>query len=125
MMNGRGLIPGGGGLDDGPEMAVGCSPFAPPTVVNLRNEPYDLYIGRAVKSRGLPLSRWANPVRFSAETDRAHVLDLYEDHVRSSGLLDWIHELSGLRLGCWCKPKSCHGDVLVRLWHERMEGSST
>ena len=30
-------------------------------------------------------------------------------------LLDDIHELKDKRLGCWCKPKSCHGDVLSRI----------
>jgi hypothetical protein len=26
-----------------------------------------------------------------------------------------LHTLKGKTLGCWCKPKSCHGDVLVEL----------
>jgi len=26
-----------------------------------------------------------------------------------------LHELKGKRLGCFCKPKLCHGDVLVEL----------
>lgn len=21
-------------------------------------------------------------------------------------------------LGCWCKPKACHGDVIIKLWKE-------
>jgi hypothetical protein len=21
-------------------------------------------------------------------------------------------------LGCWCKPGSCHGDVIVKIWKE-------
>lgn len=21
-------------------------------------------------------------------------------------------------LGCWCEPKACHGDVIVKLWQE-------
>jgi len=24
-------------------------------------------------------------------------------------------KLKGKRLGCWCKPKGCHGDVIVEL----------
>jgi hypothetical protein len=26
-----------------------------------------------------------------------------------------LDELRGLVLGCWCAPRPCHGDVLVRL----------
>ena len=26
-----------------------------------------------------------------------------------------LSELRGFRLGCWCKPKACHADVLVDL----------
>jgi hypothetical protein len=33
--------------------------------------------------------------------------------------LDW---LMGKRLGCWCKPAACHGDVLVRLCSEKSCG---
>jgi hypothetical protein len=30
-------------------------------------------------------------------------------------LLHDLHELKGKILGCWCSPKSCHGDVLSEL----------
>ena len=30
-------------------------------------------------------------------------------------LLKDLHELKGKTLGCFCKPKSCHGDILVEL----------
>jgi len=26
-----------------------------------------------------------------------------------------LMELDGMVLGCWCRPKACHGDVLVEL----------
>lgn len=26
-----------------------------------------------------------------------------------------VEALRGLRLGCWCKPKACHGDVYVEI----------
>lgn len=38
-------------------------------------------------------------------------------------LLKHLHELEGCTLGCWCKPKACHGDVLVELInHKRKIG---
>jgi hypothetical protein len=33
-------------------------------------------------------------------------------------LLDKLESLRGKTLGCWCKPKACHGDVLVQLLRE-------
>lgn len=33
-------------------------------------------------------------------------------------LLKDLHELKGKTLGCFCKPLSCHGDILVRLADE-------
>jgi hypothetical protein len=27
-------------------------------------------------------------------------------------------ELRGKRLGCWCAPKPCHGDILARIANE-------
>ncbi len=55
------------------------------------------------------------------------VLDAYKSYVKGSPhLMSSLHELCGKRLGCWygtlfyittmrCKPKPCHGDVLVEL----------
>ena len=34
---------------------------------------------------------------------------LLEDQVNS------LDELKDKRLGCFCKPKSCHGDILIEL----------
>jgi hypothetical protein len=30
-------------------------------------------------------------------------------------LINSLHELRGKRLGCYCHPKPCHGDVLIEL----------
>jgi hypothetical protein len=35
-------------------------------------------------------------------------------------LLDYLHELEEKVLGCWCKPKACHGDILVKLVKKRL-----
>ena len=81
------------------------------TVVNRRDEPYDVYIGRP--------TRWGNPFQIGRDGTRAEVIAKYEvwlhtqDHLMSSLL-----ELKGKALGCWCKPEACHGDVLARLADE-------
>ena len=82
----------------------------------------DTYIGRAIYQGGWNLSgsKWANPFRLSEfGNDRRKVLDAYEAYIRSKPeLMDALPELRGKRLGCWCKPFACHGDVLVKLLAE-------
>jgi hypothetical protein len=35
--------------------------------------------------------------------------------LENEALMAALGELRGLVLGCWCAPRPCHGDVLVRL----------
>lgn len=77
-------------------------------VVNLRNEPFDVYIGRP--------SKWGNPYRIGKDGTRDEVIAKYRQHILSTPtLLAALPELRGRRLGCWCWPLPCHGDVLVEL----------
>jgi hypothetical protein len=97
----------------------------PPAVVRLKRKNgvvvvgCDVYIGRAMYQGGwsLPGSKWANPFRLLRDqSNRVQVLVDYENHVRSTPeLMGALPELGGKRLGCWCAPLPCHGDVLVRL----------
>jgi len=32
-----------------------------------------------------------------------------------------VHDLTGEKLGCWCKPKPCHGDVILEYLRGQME----
>ena len=77
-------------------------------VVNLRHEEYDVLIARP--------SKWGNPFQIGRDGCREQVIKMYEVHVRRRpDLLAALPELAGKRLGCHCKPKVCHGDVLVKL----------
>ena len=92
-----------------------------PTVVNVRTAAgraaMTLYIGRA--TRQYAGSVWANPYRIGPDGDRAAVIAAYEQFVRSRpDLLARLPALTGQRLGCWCAPEPCHGEVLARLWQE-------
>ena len=81
----------------------------------------DIYIGRKMTMGGwnLPQSKWANPFPLKKESDRATVLAQYEAWIRQQPqLMASLEELRGKTLGCWCKPKACHGDILVRLMKE-------
>lgn len=82
----------------------------------------DVYIGRKMTMGGwnLPQSKWANPFPVKKEAERADALRKYEEWIRTQPqLMASLEELHGKRLGCWCKPKACHGDILVRLMEEK------
>lgn len=88
------------------------------TVVHNLHDDFDVYIGRAVPEHGLAASKWGNPFVMADESDaeRERALDAYREWVASqSDLMASLEELRGRRLGCWCAPKRCHGDVLVEL----------
>lgn len=83
-------------------------------VVNKYKEPYDVYIGRG--------SIWGNPFTIQ-EYGRDRCIALYEQYIRQRlheepDLYLQLLELKGKRLGCFCKPKACHGDILVKLIQE-------
>jgi hypothetical protein len=45
---------------------------------------------------------------------------MYEKYIRSNpALLESLHELVGKTLWCFCKPHACHGDIIVKIMHER------
>lgn len=87
------------------------------TVVNKHKEPYDIYIGRG--------SKWGNPFSHKAGTRAKFIVSSREEAVAkfrewiTNGegryLLRSIPELKDKKLGCFCKPLACHGDVLVEL----------
>ena len=79
-------------------------------VVNKRVEPFDVYIGRG--------SKWGNPFVMRNEADRARVIETYRkflwQEIKAGRISkDELLALDGKRLGCFCAPKPCHGDVIV------------
>jgi len=85
--------------------------------VHCKKEEYDVYIGRP--------SPWGNPfsdkdgtlARFQTDS-REESIEAYRQflwkQIRSGEVsLTALAALDGKRLGCWCAPKSCHGDVLI------------
>lgn len=77
-------------------------------VVHCKKEPFDIYIGRG--------SVWGNPFYIGKDGTREEVISKYEAYIMSHlELIKRLPELKGKILGCWCKPKACHGDILVRM----------
>ncbi len=88
------------------------------TVVNLRNDDFDVYIGRGSKW-GNPFSHldrlFPNPNLIWVES-RQVAVDRYREYIEDHPeLMEDLHELRGKRLGCYCAPKQCHGEVLAEL----------
>ena len=80
-------------------------------VVHCRKSKYDVYIGRP--------SKWGNPFEIGKDGTRKNVIKKYEQWILTQPqILNALHELRGKVLGCWCKPKPCHGDVLIKLINE-------
>lgn len=85
------------------------------TVVHCKKAPYDVYIGRP--------SKWGNPFAIGWDGERDEVISKYREWIKTQpNLLKDIEQLKGKRLGCFCKPKACHGDVLVELANDEPNG---
>jgi hypothetical protein len=88
------------------------------SVVHNLHDEFDVYIGRDMPEHGIRGSKWGNPFIILDESDgeRERVIDAYRDWiVAQPDLMGSLEELRGKRLGCWCAPRHCHGDVLVEL----------
>lgn len=88
------------------------------TVVNKYKEDYDVYIGRG--------SPWGNPFKIGSDATREEVIEKYKlylwEQIKSGKVTkQMLLELKGKRLGCFCKPQACHGDVIVKAveWAEK------
>jgi hypothetical protein len=87
-------------------------------VVNVNHgEAYDIYIGRP--------SKWGNPFVIGKDGDRTAVIEKYRRFLLGNKtLLAALPELRDKRLGCFCKPLACHGDVLAETLEKRQNEPS-
>lgn len=77
------------------------------TVVNLRKEPYDVYIGRG--------SPFGNRYHIGRHGNRRDVIEQFRRDFEANTTLQAQARirLKGKKLGCFCKPLACHGDVIA------------
>jgi hypothetical protein len=84
-------------------------------VVNMRKcdppwgQPGDVRIDRATK--------WGNPYPITDTDSRDAVLFKYTWYIvnaMENKELNITELTDARRLGCWCKPKACHGDILKK-----------
>lgn len=60
---------------------------------------------------------WGNPFIMKTKKDRDYVCDLYEQYAiwRLKVEPFWLAALRDHDLACWCAPKRCHAETLLRL----------
>lgn len=98
----------------------------PNRVVHCKRERFDVYIGRPGK--------WGNPLVLDREENREQVLREYRRWLDGDSVMtlrfgappsktEIVIELKGKILGCWCAPKSCHGDILAEIANEPTDKS--
>lgn len=87
-------------------------------VVNRHYQEFDVYIGRG--------SIWGNPYSHMPGTKalykvntRDEAIDLYRSYlwqrIREGTITkEMLIALDSKRLGCYCAPKRCHGDVIIK-----------
>jgi hypothetical protein len=65
-------------------------------------------------------SIWANPFKVSDNESNESACKKYEEYIRKRpDLLEKLESLVGKKLACWCFPKPCHTQVLIKLMKER------
>lgn len=71
-----------------------------------------VYVGRP--------SEWGNLFKIGRDGTREEVIKAFEAYAleRLKRKPDWLAPLRGKDLVCWCAPKACHADVLLRLANE-------
>jgi hypothetical protein len=84
-------------------------------VVNIKHSRYDIYCGRAGKGQD---GYFGNPFRVGIDGTRDECIIKYRNYFGRRMLMDnqfakRIHELKDKTLGCFCKPKPCHVDVIA------------
>lgn len=98
-------------------------------VVNIRKGVYDVYIGRAGYGED---GYFGNPVKLNCvccvcgdiHTTKSATLVCYEKYfyariASDTAFLSSVLSLRGKRLGCFCHPSACHGDVIASFLNEK------
>lgn len=90
------------------------------TIVNIfHKKPYDIYIGRSRK--GEPKNKFANPypINEAIGQTREVVIErfriyLWKQIKEGKITLEELVEMDGKVLGCFCSPKPCHGEIIIK-----------
>lgn len=84
-------------------------------IVNMKTHSYDVYIGRPGKGKD---GYFGNPITLNTG-NRTEILKKYKEYFykrieNDSEFKERVLSLQGKTLGCFCKPKACHGDIIIK-----------
>lgn len=88
-------------------------------IVNIRRTPadeIDVYIDRR-SDYGNPFKMESDGGDYTRDGCIAAFRDYWYSEEQAELRARAEEELKGNILGCWCKPKACHGDVLIGFLH--------
>ncbi len=93
------------------------------TVVNINKSKYDVYIGRGGHGKS---GYFGNPYHIGKDGNRDEVVAEYKKYFldRMNNDVEFallIQGLRGKKLGCFCSPKLCHGDIIVEYLERTMK----
>ena len=80
-------------------------------VVNMKNEKWDVKVDRS--------SVLGNPYRIGKDGTREEVIEKYKKYLWNCiCVVDELNRIGSMddstKLGCWCKPKACHAEVVLK-----------
>jgi hypothetical protein len=91
------------------------------TVVNKSKENFDIYIGRG--------SLYGNPYVIGVDGNRDQVIHRYREWfnflLRDPQFVTEVRKLEGKKLGCFCSPQPCHGDVIAEWLNNTFDHEET
>jgi len=95
------------------------------SVVNIRRNEYDIYIGRPRKG-SMDDGYFGNPFSITSDGGRSNAIELFRSYFvqrinNDTEFATKIESLRGKTLGCFCKPKLCHGDVIADYLDRKMK----
>lgn len=90
------------------------------------NDENNIYIGRRgvvfINKNRFPekSSNFANPYKIGKDGTREEVLEKYKEYIinkinNNPELMRELNSMKGKKLGCWCFPERCHGNILLEL----------
>jgi Domain of unknown function (DUF4326) len=99
------------------------------SIVHINHSPFDIYIGRTPNKNhfGNPFSHIKTKTLATAvvQTRRDSIMAFKQwldgtayrhiEPLRRIWILEHLEDLRDKTLGCYCKPKQCHGDVYIEL----------
>lgn len=85
------------------------------TVVNIKKDLFDVYIGRQGRGRS---GYFGNPFRIGPGFSREDSINKFQKYFANRLDTDpefkqRVLDLKDKRLGCFCSPQPCHGDVIA------------